>query len=130
MRLGLRGSRPSESESFLDPLWIWKDPVLGRSVRLGLFLLLFLLVLTLAFFWRLPPELPFLYSRPWGGAQLIPTTFFFPLYFLLLLVILFDSVLASSLKSERLLARILIITSALAVFLVAVAVIRVFLLVT
>jgi hypothetical protein len=85
----------------------------------------------IVFFWRLPPEIPLTYSRPWGSEQLVPSFFLFIVFFLVMVIVLVNSLLAAFLVSlEELLARMLIWSTALIVFLVDVTVLRVVLLIT
>jgi len=43
----------------------------------GLLLVLFSLIVTLVFWWRLPPQVPLFYSLPYGVSQLATKEWFF-----------------------------------------------------
>ncbi len=110
---------------------LWRDPVVGLSFRITVLLLGFFIFIMMFFYWRLPPEIPFAYSRPWGVGQLVPLIFLFVILSLVVLIILINALLATFLFSrEQLLARILVWISALVVLLVDITVLRVVLLVT
>lgn len=49
---------------------IWQDQVCGWGLRLTLGLALVSSIGLGVVFWRLPPEVPLWFSRPWGEAQL------------------------------------------------------------
>jgi Ni/Fe-hydrogenase subunit HybB-like protein len=111
-------------------LELWRDKISGRGLRVAFFLITFLVFLVIAFYWRLPPEIPLTYSRPWGSAQLVPSWF---LFFIILgfgLLVVANSLLAAKIfEAEQLLARILVWMNTLAVLLVDVSVLRIVLLV-
>lgn len=110
---------------------LWKDPVAGLGLRISLLFIALFGILLVFFFWRLPPELPLFYSRPWGTAQLVPTSFLFVLGVGLSLLVILHAVFAALvLNSEPLLSSLLVWTGALVAFLVDVTVLRVFLLVS
>lgn len=109
---------------------LWRDKIAGRGLRTAFFLLAFLIVLAVVFYWRLPPEIPLTYSRPWGFAQLVPSLFLFILIIGLFLLVVVNSIFAAKIfETEELLARIIVWMNALAVFLVDITVLRVVLLV-
>lgn len=110
---------------------LWQDPVIGLSFKVTAFLLGFFIFILLFFYWRLPPEIPLTYSRPWGGEQLVSIVFLFVIFSLIMLIVLANALLATFLFSrEQLLARILVWISTLVVLLVDITVLRVVLLVT
>lgn len=94
--------------------------------------LLFGLGLTIFWsYWKLPPEIPLSYSRPWGAAQLVPSAFLFFLAGGLVILTIVNSILAAKLSAtDLILGRILAWVSALVVFLVDITLLRVVLLVT
>ena len=49
-----------------------KDVILYRFFLAGLVADLVLTMVILVFFRKLPPQMPLLYSLPWGEAQLVP----------------------------------------------------------
>lgn len=109
---------------------LWKDGVGGRGIRLSASLILILSLLIAVFYWRLPPQIPLFYSRPWGAAQLVPSAFLLMLVpFMFLLVVTNCIIAARFFPDEPLLARMLSWASALTVLLVDITVIRVILLI-
>lgn len=129
---GVRGQGSGDSISFRNLIYaLWRDRAAGLALRVGLLLSFILVLMVATFYWRLPPEIPLNYSRPWGVAQLVPTEFLFAL--MALVAVLFSintSFSAVFIHSEKLLAQILAWTNALVVFVVDVAVWRVVMLVT
>jgi len=110
---------------------IWRDQIGGRSLRISLLLFFLLVVGVGVSFWRIPPQIPLAYSRPWGVAQLVPSNFLFVLVFLALFLLIANSVLASQfLASDQLLARMMLIVCSLTLFLFDLTVLRVILLIT
>lgn len=87
------------------------------GVGLALFFILASLFLIAAFWARLPPQVPLFYSRPWGEEILAPPFFLFILPLTSLLILAINLFTAFSLGQNRLLATILVITSALFSFL-------------
>ncbi|MCH7951757.1 hypothetical protein IH980_03405 [Patescibacteria group bacterium] len=126
-----RAHNTAGSVRFRDSLHrLWQDRIGGRALRTALSLLVFLILLIGVVYWRLPPEIPLTYSRPWGVLQLVPSSFLFVVAVGSALLVMLNSILAALLfETEELLARILIWASALTVFLVDVTVLRVVLLV-
>jgi hypothetical protein len=111
-------------------LSLWRDPVAGKSLRLSILLCLILLVIIFIFFWRLPPEIPLAYSRPWGAEQLVSSYFLFVVLMIAIFIMVINSILASFLLHEnQLLARIISWVSVLVIFLYDFTVIRVILLI-
>lgn len=130
-RLGV-GLRQPLASKIQDSLYLlWCDRVGGRSLRLSLFFFCSLLLLVGVSFWRIPPQIPLAYSRPWGVAQLVPSSFLFVLLFLALFLFISNSILASLFfASEQLLARVLLVVLSLILFLLDLTVLRVILLIT
>lgn len=125
------GERQTPSQQFRGSFsLLWKDEVGGLALRLLLLQLTFLVVLLAVFAWRLPPEIPLMYSRPWGLAQLVPSSFLFFVVAGVALLVGFNSYLSSVyFETEPLLARIVSWAGVLTVFLIDITVTRVFLLV-
>lgn len=109
---------------------LWCDRVAGRALRTVLFLLVVLVLLVIAFYLRLPPEIPLAYSRPWGIAQLVPSSFLFMLAAGLSLLVTVHSIFAAWMfEAEQLLARIMVWINALTVLLIDITVLQVVLLI-
>lgn len=110
---------------------LWQDRVIGKALRFSILLIILLFVVIFSFLWRLPPEIPLTYSRPWGTEQLVPSIFLLFLFFLVIIVLLINSFFASLLfSSQQLLARILSWTSVVFILLIDITVMRVVLLIT
>lgn len=110
---------------------LWSDKVCGLSLKLTLVFAFLFLIILLFYYWRLPPEIPLTYSRPWGEEQLVKKTFLMVFLAMTLLIVTINNLLASFLYSrEQLLAQILTWTGTLVFFLVDVTLLRVAMLVT
>lgn len=130
-RLGEGFGQPSQNTTQDSLYLVWRDRIGGRSLRLSLFFFFLLLLVVGVSFWRIPPQIPLAYSRPWGVAQLVPSSFLFVLLFLTLFLVISTSILAAFLfPSEQLLARILLCGLSLTLLLIDVSVFRVILLIT
>ncbi len=110
---------------------LWKDRVIGLALRLNLILIFVFAGILIFFYWRLPPEIPLFYSRPWGGEQLASTFFLLALFALLLMMMVVNTVFSSVIfKKELLLTQIISWTSVIVGFLIVFTVLRIVLLVT
>ena len=109
-----------------------KDRLIKASLYLGIFFLAVQLVAILIFWRKLPPQVPLLYSRPWGEKQLASPNFLFLLPLLCLVIVTINLLLAAwaSRKKERLASRLLAIFSAVFNFLCLVTVLKIITLVT
>lgn len=90
------------------------NPVLKSNKPLVSLLLISIFLILLAsvsllFFWnRMPPELPWFYSLPWGEAQLIPKVGFSAGLVILTLVNLLNGIMAYSFsKKDRVVANVI-----------------------
>ncbi len=129
-KLGMGWKQPVTDKIQNSLYLIWHDYIGGRSFRLSLVFFFFLLLLFAVSFWRIPPQIPLAYSRPWGVAQLVPSTFLVVLIFLALVLVMANGILASLLFStEQLLARILLVISSLSLLLFDITLLRVILLI-
>lgn len=84
-----------------------KDDLVKFGEGVSLFFIFFSSLLLLIFWNRLPPQVPFFYSRPWGEEQLGQPLFlwFFPLASLISLIV--NHFLNRLLKTEILLIQII-----------------------
>lgn len=123
--------KPESSVRLQNSLYkLWHNRVSGRALRLTFLLLAILVLLVAIFYWRLPPEIPLTYSRPWGIAQLVPSLFLFLLVGGLTSLVFANLIFAAKmLESEQLLAQIVVWINTLTVLLIVVTVVRVILLV-
>ena len=109
---------------------LWRGEIGGWAIRLSLILFVFLVFLIIVSAWRLPPEIPLLYSRPWGNAQLLPASFLFLVAGLVVLLVSLNGFLSGVFfPVEPLLARIVAWAGVLTIFLVDITVLRVLLIV-
>lgn len=101
-----------------------------KVIGFNLGLLFFLLIIFSLFWGNLPPLIPLFYSHTWGEEQLASRFWFLLLPSLCFLFLVFNLRLASIfVKKEELLAQILIMATLILTLLVAVTLIRIFLLV-
>lgn len=109
---------------------IWNDPISGKAVRHSLVLFSLLVLIVGLSYWRLPPEIPFTYSMPWGPAQLVPTAFLFFITAGVLVLQVLNFLLAGFLASqEEVLAQIVAWTNVLILLVIDIAVVKVIILV-
>lgn len=105
------------------------DPVIFSSLIVGFFITLVFAIVILLFFHRLAPQMPLLYSIPWGENQLVTWQIItiLPLVNLALLLInlTFGIIL---LHTEPLLARIVTIGAVLTIVLIITTSIKIILL--
>lgn len=90
-----------------------KRPITITSSHFALTLIFFQIILLL-FFWRkLPPQVPLLYSRPWGEEQLVSTAGLFLLPFVSTAVLTANHFITLFLlREEELMKKIFNVTSA------------------
>jgi hypothetical protein len=111
-------------------LVIKNDSEIKPAVKLTFFLLAILFLTSLIFFWRLPPQIPLFYSRPWGDKQLSSPVFLFWLTGISLLVLIINSMVAIFVfNKEKLLSKMLFWINTLFIFLIDVAVLKVVLMI-
>lgn len=97
-------------------LWNWRLTAAAVGTGAGL----------LAVFWKnLPPEVPLLYSRPWGQDQLVSPYFLWGLPVLAASVGTSIAALASAAHQERLLAALMLATSLVVQTIILLAVVRI-----
>ena len=109
---------------------VWQDPLCGGALRLTLVFWLVAVGLLLWQYNNLPPQVPLFYSRPWGEAQLATPLGLILLPGLTFLVLMINALLAGVVfTSFKLLARMLLVGSALTGFLATFSLIRIFLLI-
>ncbi len=92
-----------------------------RSTRLAFGLSVLFILLSLGWFWghfsQLPPQVPFLYSRPWGVEQLVSPLVLLALPLLSLFVLFINALLANLLLAYPFLVNLLLWGAALFAFL-------------
>ena len=132
MQAALNVNLPSKPKSFRELLFILlSDQVAGFAIRLSFLLIVVLTGVIVAFYWRLPPEIPLFYSRPWGMEQLAPSYFLVVVFAMLSMILVVNTILASfSFSRERVLSRMFAWITLLVSFLVTYSVLRIVLLVT
>lgn len=109
---------------------LWKDSVSGSALRITIVIFFSLVAFIAFFFWRLPPEIPLAYSRPWGMAQLVAPYFLFVLLFISAGFVVINTFLASILfEAHQLLARIILWSTFLTALIINIAVMKIILLV-
>lgn len=101
---------------------IFQDKFFSWTIKISLFLII-LQTAILFFFWkRIPPEVPFFYSRPWGEEQIAGKEFLFVAPFCLLVFTLVNMWLVGIFfQKEKLLGRIFVFTHILIDFLFTVS---------
>lgn len=102
------------------------DSILRKVIQFTI-LLMGLDFCVLAILWAyLPPQLPLLYSRPWGLDQLVSKSFFIFLPLSSLLLIIINLIIASlAYKKEALLSKILVFSSGFVCLLCNIALIQI-----
>lgn len=106
-----------------------------KTIRIGFQLSLLFLIVQLAilvFFWdKLPPQVPLLYSRPWGEEQLIsPVGLFIP-PIISFLIIIVNSIAATLIPGEEKLAsQLLVLFAAVFSFLCFITIFKIVTLIT
>ena len=101
-------------------LWNWRVITAGVVVGTGL----------LAIYWRsLPPEVPLLYSRPWGQDQLVSPIFLIipPIFSILVGIVL--GWLANQSGEEKLLPIIILVSSIVVQIITVLGLVRIVMLV-
>jgi hypothetical protein len=102
-------------------LWNWRLTASSAVIGAG----------SLGLYWRnLPPEVPFLYSRPWGTQQLVNPVFLWALPVIALSVGVGVGVWGERLGGEGVLRAILLATSMVLQIILCVGLLRILLLVT
>ena len=105
---------------------LFKDKTIKNAIRLSLFLLFLIFILTAVFWMKLPPETPLFYSRPWGKDQLAKKEWFLILPLICFLSAIFNFRLSSMfLKKEPLLAQMLSWTTVILFLLANITIIRI-----
>lgn len=108
-----------------------KDKAIRFSLQLSLLFLIGQIVILIFFWSRLPPQVPLLYSRPWGKEQLVSPVGLFALPTLSFFVLLINSLLASLIPGEEKLAsQLLVIFGAVFAFLCLVTLFKIVTLIT
>ncbi len=105
---------------------LFSDKYVQGVVYLSSAFFILVLIMVLLSWTKLPPQVPFFYSRPWGEEQLATKTWF--LYLLLIgfgLTVFNLRVSSIIFKKEPFLAKILVWTSALGIFLAGTTIIKV-----
>lgn len=88
------------------------DNLLRKAIIFSFLLLSLDLIIIIAVIWKLPPQLPLLYSRPWGEDQLIDRKSFLILPLSCLILIIMNLRLAGVFfKKQVLLSKILVWSS-------------------
>lgn len=82
-------------------------------------------IVVLTFLNRLPPQIPLLYSKPWGVEQLGSPTFLFVPLALSLVFIILNLVLSYFFYEYKLLPRLLVSSSCLVCILASITVLRI-----
>lgn len=94
--------------------------------KLSLYLILTLFLIIIFFFFRLPPQIPLLYSRPWGEQQLTSPKMLFLILGVVAAVSIINNVIYSWIrKKDELLSKIIIWFNVLFIFLINITVLRV-----
>jgi len=106
------------------------DSIAKWGMQLSFIVLGFNILLLVVTGYRLPPEVPLLYSRPYGQSQLVPSWGLWMLLGLMALISLTCFRIASSLlEKERLLAQVLVWTGCLVTIMGCITLIKTILLV-
>ena len=105
---------------------LFEDKGCNLGLKLSLILLLSAIGYLLSATHRLPPELPLLYSRPWGEEQLAPAAFLLVLPLGGLMIVFLNIGMAGVLFEESpFLARILVWSSVLVSLISSIAVFKI-----
>lgn len=105
---------------------IWRDDFSRQGFGVALIFWLVSLFLLALFWFKLPPQVPLFYSHSWGEEQLAAPILIFLLPGLTLFVFLVNLLIAGQFASEeKLLTRILALTSSLGSFLIFYTLIRI-----
>lgn len=83
------------------------DSPISHSPRLAVFFTSLQIILLLLVWGKLPPQVPLLYSRPWGEEQIVAKSWLFLLPFLSLMVAVSNQMVASFLAKEVFIGKIL-----------------------
>jgi hypothetical protein len=108
---------------------LMSDKIIVVSFKYITFLLVTYILIVGIFIFRLPPQIPLFYSRPWGTEQLARSSFVFVVFAINLFIIIFNSILSAFfLEKEKLLSYTLMWTIVLYLLLIDITIIKVFLL--
>lgn len=98
------------------PQTAWEDDFSRRNFITASILWLSSLSLILFLRFKLPPQVPLFYSRPWGEEQLTSPHSLFLLPGVIFVILLINLVAGSFFSEEKLILRILALTGALSAF--------------
>ncbi|PIS09285.1 hypothetical protein COT75_02150 [Candidatus Beckwithbacteria bacterium CG10_big_fil_rev_8_21_14_0_10_34_10] len=111
---------------FKDLQFFLSDKKIGLGLKISFFTLIIIFITSLILLTKLPPQLPLLYSRPWGKDQLVGKAMLPILSLGSILIILINLRLASLFsKKELFLSRILIWTAIILSLLFSITLIRI-----
>jgi hypothetical protein len=91
----------------------WQDKAANWALNLALVAIISSVIFLGLSWFKLPPQVPFFYSLPWGKEQLAPPAYLWFLPASSLVLVLVNLVLAGFFSSDKLLTRTLIITTGL-----------------
>ena len=100
------------------PQAVWQDELARRGFLVAAFFWLSGLSVLIFLSFRLPPQVPLFYSRPWGEEQLVSAGFIFLLPAIAFLMLFINFLASNFLSQEKLILRVLAVSSALGTFLV------------
>lgn len=100
------------------PQAVWQDKLARGSFLVAAFFWLSGLSVLIFLSFRLPPQVPLFYSQPWGEEQLASAGLLFLLPAVAFLILLINFLASVFLAEEKLILRILAVSSALGTFLV------------
>lgn len=107
---------------------IWRDDFSRLGLGATFFFGLITLVLVAIFWFKLPPQVPLLFSHPWGEEQLAEPIFLFIFPGGIILILITNLAMAIFFSKEKLLLRTLILANSLFSFLALYALIRILIL--
>jgi len=91
---------------------IWLEKTVSKQIRINLLLISLQVVLIVAFFFRLPPQIPLFFSQPWGELQLSQPFFLVVLPLLSFTLLITNTLLATVfLDKEAFLSQVLVVGS-------------------
>lgn len=104
---------------------VWDDKITGNCLNLTLIAIIASFFVLLFSWFNLPPEVPLFYSLPWGEEQLVSPLLLWSLPASSLIITLVNLTCASYFSSDKLLTRVLMVTTSLYSLLAAMILFRI-----
>lgn len=104
---------------------VWDDRITGQCLNLTLIAIIASFFVLLFSWFNLPPEVPLFYSLPWGEEQLVSPLLLWSLPISSSSIILINLGFASYFSADKLLIRVLMVTTSLYSLLAAMILFRI-----